>query len=189
MVPKLSLPSGLVYTYTKPPRPQGDDPWYFTALDFRTGRTVYKRMAGEGLGYNNNYAPISLGPDSSAYVGALGGLVRLFDTGGAGGTGGALPPGADCAGRAPTITGTSGDDNLRGTPDRDVIAAGAGDDRVRAEAGDDVVCGESGDDVIEGGDGDDVLAGGSGNDRLAGGPGRDRCTGASGSNSVSGCEP
>jgi len=43
VVPKLSLPSGLVYLYTKPPRPQGDDPWYFTALDFRTGRTARAR--------------------------------------------------------------------------------------------------------------------------------------------------
>jgi hypothetical protein len=79
VVPKLSLANGLVYTYTKPPRDDGTDAWYFTAIDFKTGATVYKRLAGTGLGFNNNYAPVSIGPDGSAYVGALGGLVRLWD--------------------------------------------------------------------------------------------------------------
>jgi hypothetical protein len=79
VVPKLSLASGLVYTYTKPPTSDGTDAWYFTAIDFRSGKTVYKRLAGTGLGFNNNYAPVSIGPDASAYVGALGGLVRLWD--------------------------------------------------------------------------------------------------------------
>ena len=36
-------------------------------------------LAGEGLGFNNNYAPVSLGPDGSAYVGVLGGLTRFAD--------------------------------------------------------------------------------------------------------------
>ena len=42
VVPKVSLDAGLVYTYTKP---AGDrrDPWYLTALDFRSGRTVWKQ--------------------------------------------------------------------------------------------------------------------------------------------------
>jgi hypothetical protein len=79
VVPKLSLANGLVYTYTKPPRDDGTDAWYFTAIDFKTGATVYKRLAGTGLGFNNNYAPVSIGPEGSAYVGALGGLVRLWD--------------------------------------------------------------------------------------------------------------
>jgi len=77
VVPKLSLAAGLVYTYTKPPGSATEDPWYLTALDFRTGKTVYRRLAGEGLGYNNNYAPVTLGPDGTAYVGVLGGLVAL----------------------------------------------------------------------------------------------------------------
>ena len=77
VVPKLSLGNGLVYTYTKPANSGSDDPWYFTALDFRTGATVYKRLAGDGLGFNNNYAPVTLGPDGTAYVGVLGGLVSL----------------------------------------------------------------------------------------------------------------
>jgi hypothetical protein len=79
VVPKLSLSSGLVYTYTKPPNADGTDAWYLTAIDFRTGRTVFSRLAGTGLGFNNNYAPVSIGPDGSAYVGALGGLARVWD--------------------------------------------------------------------------------------------------------------
>jgi hypothetical protein len=79
VVPKLSLATGLVYTYTKPDTGDSTDAWYLTALDYRTGRTAFKRLAGFGLGYNNNYAPVTLGPDDSAYVGVLGGLVRFAD--------------------------------------------------------------------------------------------------------------
>lgn len=79
VVPKLSLGNGLLYAYAKPPRADGIDAWYLTALSFRSGRTVFRRLAGTGLGYNNNYAPISLGPDGAVYVGTLGGLVRLAD--------------------------------------------------------------------------------------------------------------
>ena len=37
-------------TPTRSRRPDGNDAWYFTAIDFRTGATVYKRLAGTGLG-------------------------------------------------------------------------------------------------------------------------------------------
>jgi hypothetical protein len=78
-VPKLSLGKGIVYTYTKDPRPDNADGWYFTALSFGTGQTLWKRLGGEGLGHNNNYAPITIGPDSSMYLGVLGGLVMTRD--------------------------------------------------------------------------------------------------------------
>jgi hypothetical protein len=80
VVPKLSLATGLVYTYTKDPSADGTDAWYLTALDGRTGETVFKRLAGADLGFNNNYAPVTIGPDGSAYVGVLGGIVRLRDS-------------------------------------------------------------------------------------------------------------
>ena len=79
VVPKLSAANGIVYTYTKDPQPDGQDAWYLTALDFHTGKTLYKRLGGEGLGHNNNYAPVTLGPDGTAYVGVLGGLIGLRD--------------------------------------------------------------------------------------------------------------
>ncbi len=78
VVPKASLSAGLLYTYTKP-RSAASDPWYLTAIDFRTGKTVFQQLAGTGIGFNNNYAPITLGPDGTAYVGVLGGLVALRD--------------------------------------------------------------------------------------------------------------
>jgi hypothetical protein len=78
VVPKMSLANGLVYTYTKP-EGEGSDPWYLTAIDFRTGETVYKTRAGAGLGFNNNYAPVTIGPDGTMYIGVLGGLVALRD--------------------------------------------------------------------------------------------------------------
>jgi hypothetical protein len=91
VVPKLSLSSGLVYVYAKPKPDDGQDAWYLTAIDFRSGKTVFRRLAGEGLGFNNNYAPLTLGRDGTAYVGTLGGIVRLAD---------AVPPGFGPASRA-----------------------------------------------------------------------------------------
>ena len=90
-VSKMSAATGLVYVYEHPaadevqytdgePSTGPEDPWYLTALDARTGQRVWSRLTGVGLGYNNNYAPISLAPDGSAYVGTLGGLVKVTDT-------------------------------------------------------------------------------------------------------------
>jgi hypothetical protein len=78
-VAKLSLAAGLVYTYTKPARADGPDAWYLTALDVRTGGIAFQRLGGEGLGFNNNYAPVTLGPDGTAYLGVLGGIVAWRD--------------------------------------------------------------------------------------------------------------
>jgi hypothetical protein len=79
VVSKLSLASGLVYTYTK--GAGSEDPWYWTALDFRTGRTVYRQLAGTGVDYNNNYAGIALARDGAEYLGTLGGVVSMRDGG------------------------------------------------------------------------------------------------------------
>jgi hypothetical protein len=79
VVPKLSTRTGLVYTYTRDPDPSGAQPWFWTALDFRTGRTRFKRLAGTGLGFNNNYAGIALGSGGTAYLGVIGGIVAMRD--------------------------------------------------------------------------------------------------------------
>jgi hypothetical protein len=78
-VPKASIANGLVYLYTKPPRADGVDAWYLTAIDFHTGATRFSRLTGTGYLYNNHYAAIYIGPDGSAYIGTLGGLVRIAD--------------------------------------------------------------------------------------------------------------
>ena len=79
VVPKVSLANGLLYTYTRPGSADGSQAWYFTALDLDTGKTVFQKLTGAGLGYNNHYAPITIGPDGVAYAGTLGGLVRIAD--------------------------------------------------------------------------------------------------------------
>ena len=78
VVPKLSLATGLIYTYAKP---AGDasDPWYWTALDYRTGKVVWQILAGAGPAYNNNYAGISLSRDGTAYLGVIPGVIALRD--------------------------------------------------------------------------------------------------------------
>lgn len=92
LVSKASLGAGLFYTYTHPsaaelpwkalplPNALAPDSWFFTAVDLRTGKQRWSRLVGSGLGYNNNYAPVSIGPGGAAYVGTLGGLVRIVDT-------------------------------------------------------------------------------------------------------------
>jgi hypothetical protein len=77
-VPKASLANGLLYVYAKPDGVQAD-PWYFTAVDVDTGRTVWRRLTGAGPQWNNHYAAIYLGPDGSAYVATVAGVVRLAD--------------------------------------------------------------------------------------------------------------
>jgi hypothetical protein len=79
-VPKASLATGLLYVYTKPAALLVDA-WYFTAIDIRTGRTVFSKLAGTGPEYNNHYAAIYLGPDGSGYIATLSGMVRIHDTG------------------------------------------------------------------------------------------------------------
>ena len=77
-VAKASLGNGLLYAYTKP---AGNllDPWYFTAIDIETGETVWSRLTGLGITYNNHYAAIYLGPDGAAYIATLTGLLKITD--------------------------------------------------------------------------------------------------------------
>ena len=78
-VPKASLASGLLYVYTKPAALLVDA-WYLTAIDLRTGRTVFSKLAGTGPEFNNHYAAIYLGPDGSACIATLAGMVRVRDS-------------------------------------------------------------------------------------------------------------
>jgi hypothetical protein len=76
-VPKLSLANGLIYIYTKP---KGlPDRWYLTAVDFRTGKTVWRRLIGTGTLFNVHYAGITVSPSGVLYAGVLGGTVGVAD--------------------------------------------------------------------------------------------------------------
>ncbi|MGH2925386.1 MAG: hypothetical protein ACRDK1_05365 [Solirubrobacterales bacterium] len=79
VVPKLSTKTGLIYTYTRPPDPSGAQGYYWTAIGFHTGRTIWQRYAGSGLSYNNNYAGLAIGPNGTEYLGTTGGIVTLRD--------------------------------------------------------------------------------------------------------------
>jgi Ca2+-binding RTX toxin-like protein len=74
-----------------------------------------------------------------------------------------------------TIEGSAVDDELLGTPGRDVICAGRGADSVRAAGGRDVVYAGSGCRHCFGREGPDILFGGGGSDTLDGGAGVDSC--------------
>ena len=92
------------------------------------------------------------------------------------------PPAPAC-----TITGTPGDDRLRGTLGDDVICGLGGDDQLTGNRGDDLLFGGDGNDRLKGNGGSDILRGEAGDDRLDtrdstqfndtadGGPGVDRC--------------
>ncbi|MEU6017575.1 hypothetical protein ABZ826_27075 [Streptomyces sp. NPDC047515] len=79
-VPKLSTGNGLLYFYEKEPNSLGIDAWYLTAVDFRTGERRWKKLTGTGPSYDNNWAPITIGPDGTAYVGVFNGIVAVRDT-------------------------------------------------------------------------------------------------------------
>jgi hypothetical protein len=76
---KLSLGNGLAYMYWR----GGTGPvtkWYLTGIDFGTGDTVYKRLTGTGLGYNNWAGALFLHPDGGvAYSTTIFGLVAVRD--------------------------------------------------------------------------------------------------------------
>jgi len=88
-----------------------------------------------------------------------------------------------CGGKAATIVGTPGDDELVGTDGDDVIVALEGDDRLYGGLGADLLCGGPGSDAMRGNPGNDTLDGGFdgpdgyGSDELEGGAGDDTLIG------------
>lgn len=82
-VAKMSSQTSLAYYYTFEQRmdQQGRQQiqWYLTALDAHTGETRFKVATGVGRDFDNNWAPITLGPDGTAYIGVFGGIVTVYD--------------------------------------------------------------------------------------------------------------
>ncbi|WP_208322821.1 calcium-binding protein [Mumia sp. ZJ1417] len=93
---------------------------------------------------------------------------------------------ATCGGLRATIIVTQGDDNLRGTSGRDVIAGLGGEDDIVGLGGNDVICGGAGEDDIEGGAGNDRIRGGSAGDDIEGNAGNDHIWGGSGNDDLEG---
>ncbi|MBQ6600022.1 MAG: hypothetical protein IIX36_00080 [Clostridia bacterium] len=83
VVPKMSTENGILYLYTRVQNeeiPEKAVAWYLTAVDFRTGETLYKVFTGCGKNWNNSYGPITIGPNGKAYVGVFNGLISVEDT-------------------------------------------------------------------------------------------------------------
>jgi Ca2+-binding RTX toxin-like protein len=107
------------------------------------------------------------------------GLLMLPPTAGAGGT-------VRCDGIVATIVGTSGADELDGTPGRDIIHGRGGSDDIEGKGGNDVICGGGGNDDIEGDAGSDRLFGQGGNDDIEGDRGNDFLNGGKGHDELDG---
>ncbi len=79
--------NGLIYTYqkVKDPGSPGSGVWYWTAINYRTGKTVWMRRSGYGGLYNNHYSGIAIARDPvtgkpTLYLGGVGGIVGLRDS-------------------------------------------------------------------------------------------------------------
>jgi len=78
-VAKLSAGNGLAYFYTFTPQPNGENAWYFTALDAGTGETVFKILTGAGSNFDINWGPLTIGPDGTAYAPTINGFIAIWD--------------------------------------------------------------------------------------------------------------
>ena len=84
---------------------------------------------------------------------------------------------SDSSGSTITLTNAlSGNFDLRGSTDVDIITGGSGDDIITGSDGDDVLSGGDGADSLDGGNNDDSLTGGNGDDTFTVGAGSDTIT-------------
>ena len=79
VVAKVSKATGLLYTFVRPAGDEAGHNWSWAALRVDTGAVVWEVPAGSGTFVNNHYAGLALGPDGAAYLGTLGGFLRLSD--------------------------------------------------------------------------------------------------------------
>ena len=79
--PRLSTKTGLIYTVSREYDQQNDlYVYYWAALDFRTGETVWKKLAGTGDRFDTFYPGLVVGPNGALYSGVYGGLIGVRDT-------------------------------------------------------------------------------------------------------------
>jgi len=78
-LPKLSTQTGLIYVSERQDDETGVDVYYWTAVDFRTGKVVWRKMAGRGVAWDSYFAPAALGPTGTFYNGDYGGLAAVRD--------------------------------------------------------------------------------------------------------------
>ena len=84
------------------------------------------------------------------------------------------------------IFGTSGNDNLVGTPGNDLIFGFEGKDAISGVDGDDCIVGGEDDDKLKGNKGQDVILGGEGDDKIQGNNETDELFGGEGDDDIHG---
>jgi hypothetical protein len=79
---KLSTRTGLIYTFSRKYDDQNQVwAYYWTALDFRTGKVVWEKLAGTGHDKFEHFWPaLYVGPRETLYVGLFGGLAAMRDS-------------------------------------------------------------------------------------------------------------
>jgi len=60
-------------------QPDGENAWFFTALDFVTGKVAYKQFIGLGQKFDINWGSPAIARDGTAYLGILEGIVQIAD--------------------------------------------------------------------------------------------------------------
>jgi len=86
MVLRLSTRNGLIYTQDRKYDTTNDVyAVYFVALDFRTGKVVWEKLAGTfarkgPATFDNFWAPLAMGPNGALYSANYGGVTMLRDT-------------------------------------------------------------------------------------------------------------
>jgi hypothetical protein len=88
---KLSTRTGLAYVIsrkldpssTPPGYPEGMNVWYFSAIDFRTGKTVWEKLVGTGRWFDGYWPLPFIGPNGALYAAGNGGIFAVRDTTGA----------------------------------------------------------------------------------------------------------
>jgi hypothetical protein len=78
VVGKLST-NGLLYFYTFEPQPDGENAWYFIALDFVSGKPVYKQFVGAGQPFDINWGSPAIARDGTVYLGIFKGMIAVAD--------------------------------------------------------------------------------------------------------------
>jgi hypothetical protein len=81
LVPRLSTRTGLIYTHDR----KWDDEnkvnaYYWVALDFRTGKVVWEKLAGTGDRFENWWLAPIIGPNGALYGPVYGGVTMIRDT-------------------------------------------------------------------------------------------------------------
>ncbi|MDZ5646958.1 hypothetical protein [Nitrospirillum sp. BR 11828] len=76
VVSKLSLATGLLYTYSLKIE-DGRHDWFLTAVEAETGSIAWSAKVGSGILFDNHYSALSIAPDGTVYIPTALGMVMI----------------------------------------------------------------------------------------------------------------